>query len=391
MNNRTRLLLVIAFVVIIVGVVVAFLVLGQGSGTTPQPAQQQPQSAQRPTQVPPTPEPINTPLPTITPIPFIPVVIAIQDIPRGLPIQPNAVDVLPIPEQSAPFQAFSNPEDVIGKIARTDIFREQPVLANLLVEDLTSLATIGSDAAAVLPTNRVAVSLPMDRITSVAYAIQPGDRVDIMVSMLFIDVDTTFQSIEPNAFSLVSTTLTEEGGIELSLGASLRGEFSTRRIPQVGDQPVVVQPSEAQRPRLTTQRTIQDALVIWTGDFPVDGRIFRPAPTFTPTPDPDDPPEEEDEEQEVPTPVPPRPDIVTLAVSPQDAVVLTWIVEAGLPITFALRSASATSLVQTDQVTLDYILNRFRIDIPDKFDYNIQPAIRSIRQTEIGNRIQLGN
>ncbi len=389
MNNRTRLLLVVVFVVVIIGVVAAFLVLGQ---QPTQPAQPQNNGgvSQEPTREPPTPEPANTPLPTITPIPFIPVVIAVQDIPRGLPIQPDAVSVLPIPEQSAPFQAFTNPDEVIGKIARTDIFREQPVLANLLVEDLTSLANVGSDAAAVLPTNRVAVSLPMDRITSVAYAIQPGDRVDLIVSMLFIDVDPTFQTIEPNAFRLVSTALSEDGTLELSIGESVRGEFSTRRIPQAGDQPVLIAPSEAQRPRLTTQRTIQDALVVWTGDFPRDGRIFRPAPTLTPTPDPDDEEDTDEDGEPVPTEVPPRPDIVTLAVSPQDAVVISWLVEAGLPITFALRSASATSLVQTDPVTLDYILNRFRIDIPEKFEYNIQPAIRSIRQIEVGNRITLG-
>jgi hypothetical protein len=81
---------------------------------------------------------------------------------------------------------------------------------------------------------------------------------------------------------------------------------------------------------------------------------------------------------------------VTLAVAPQDAVVLSWLVEARIPITFALRSASAgTQLVQTDTVSLDYIMQRFAITVPEKFEYNIEPAIRSIRQLSVGETISL--
>ena len=54
-----------------------------------------------------------------------------------------------------------------------------------------------------------------------------------------------------------------------------------------------------------------------------------------------------------------------LGVSPQDAVVLTWMMEARLPITFALRSATSTSQVPTDPVNLQYITETFRIDIRD--------------------------
>jgi len=40
-----------------------------------------------------------------------------------------------------------------------------------------------------------AVSIPIDRITDIAYAVQDGDRVDIIMSMLFVDVDEIFQSL----------------------------------------------------------------------------------------------------------------------------------------------------------------------------------------------------
>jgi pilus assembly protein CpaB len=349
-------------------------------------------------------EPTAIPLPTTTPIPYINIIVAVQEIPRGTVFTPDALAVVPWAESAVPFGAFvvddaQNADlvadaysNVVGKIARTDIFIEQPIISTLLVEDFTRLANVGSDAAAVLPSNRVAVALPMDRITSVAYAIQPGDHVDVIVSMLFVDVDRNYQSIEPNRMSLLSTDA--EGNITGTAGQAIEGEpipiiLGSSTEPKFG----IVSPSEAPRPRLAAQRTIQDAVVVWTGDFPIDGRIFRPAPTPTPIPSPTPEGFQEDEAEgpPPPTPIPPRPDIVTLAVAPQDAVVLTWLVEAKIPITFALRSASATQLVQTDTVSLDYIMQRFRIEVPEKFDYNIEPAIRSIRQLSVGSSITLGN
>lgn len=393
--NR-RLLLVLLLVIIGVGAVVAFVLLGGQTGTTP--AQQGGvETGDNNQQV----RVQQTPLPTPTPITFVELVIAVQEIPRGVRIEPNAVAVIEWPEAGAPnfgFEGEAGLEAVIGQIARTDIFREQPILQNMVTEDPSTLANIGSDAAAILPPNRVAVALPMDRITSVAYAIQPGDYVDIIVSMLFVDVDQTFQSKEPNAFNLISVTETEGGGIRISTdGNAIRGTFDTRIIPGVGGTqlawPVLIGPSEEPRPRLASQRTVQDAQVIYVGDFPRDGVIFgtpTPAPTPVTTPAPAAAQQRTNQDVE-PTPVPPRPDIITLAVSPQDAVVLTWIVEAGLPITFALRSAASTSQVTTDPVTLDYIMNRFNIQVPEKFTYAIEPAIRSIRELSAGNRIQLNS
>jgi Flp pilus assembly protein CpaB len=112
---------------------------------------------------------------------FVDLVIAVQEISRGQVIPPNAVAVRPWPQQSLPFNGVSNLEDVVGRIARTDIFREQPILTNMVVDNLTGLARVGSDAAAVLPSGLVAVALPMDRLTSVAYAVQDGDRVDLII------------------------------------------------------------------------------------------------------------------------------------------------------------------------------------------------------------------
>jgi len=380
MNPRLRLVIVIAIVIIIIGVVAAVVLPSisgnpNSSGSTPGAGNSNSNS-----------EPSPTPPATITPMPMVELVIAVQQIPRGFTIPPNAVTTRPWPEVSAPASAIFNLESVIGKKARTDIFREQPILTNMLVDDLANLANVGSDAAAVLPNNRVAVAIPMDRITSVAYAIQPGDRVDVMVTLLFVNVDPVFQTIEPNTVTLQNVTTGEtQTGIEGYERQGSQQQFGENVFREI------VGPSERQRPRMVTQRTVQEALVVWVGDFPISGRLFFvvPSPTPVPTVDESGNANARGDATERPTAIPPRPDIITLAVSPQDAVVLTWMMEARLPLTFALRSATSTSQVPTDPVNLQYITETFRIDIPGNLDYSIEPAPTSIRQLFVGNTISL--
>lgn len=313
--------------------------------------------------------------PTMTPLAFVELVIAVQELPRGFRIPANAVDLRPWPEQSAPDNAITNLDDVIGKIARTRIFREQPILSAMITDDFTSLAEVGSDAAAMLPSGVTGIAVPIDRQTSVAYAVQPGDRVDVLLSMLFVDVDDAFQTLQPNTNTLFLIT---QDGIEFTQSFPGRPTSTT-----LG--PTILGPSERQRPRLVTQRTIQNALVMHVGDYPLDGKLLG----LSPTPTPAAVEETSDDGTPMPTATPHTPDIVTLGVSPQEAVVLGWAIEARLPIMLTLRSATDTSRTNTQDVNLDYIMSTFGIDAPTKRPIAIEPAIRSIRQLLIGNEIQL--
>src|SRR5205085_6621130 len=100
------------------------------------------------------------------------------------------------------------------------------------------------------------------------------DHVDVIISMLFIDVDEVFQSITPNLVTLFTKT---DQGIQLEQGIG-------GRIDQSSIGTVIVGPAERQRPRLVTQRTIQDALVVHVGEFPLNGRYLGVLPTPTPVP-----------------------------------------------------------------------------------------------------------
>lgn len=372
MRGRSRLILLLALVLLL-GVVAVVLLLPQLTGGSLTPVQEQ---AEAPAEV----------LPTPTPIPYVEIVVAVQELPRGIRIPAeNAVELRRWPADAAPFNALQSLDDVVGKIARTDIPRESPVLSTMLVDNLRELAErgrVGSDAAAVMPPGLVAVSIPMDRITGVAYAIREGDYVDVIMSMLFVDVDEEFQSIFPNKINLVS--FDEEGNITAQDGIEGRLDVG------IGGAPVIVGPSEVQRPRLVTQRTVQSAWVLRVGNFPVSGSYIGATPTPLPSPTPSTAEGDTTADRPVAAPTAvPVPDIITLAVSPQDAVVLVWAVDARLPITLALRSATDISQVPTQPVTLEYIMSNYNISAPNRLPYALEPALRSIRQLVAFDEIKL--
>ena len=332
------------------------------------------------------------------------VVIALQDLPRGFRLTENfiardelqpgdpdppgaAVGLRLWPSENVPENSIDNVEELENMLVRSDIPRESPVLTTQVVLDTEFFeegARIGSDAALVLPPGQVAVSIPMDRfgVGAVARGLQPGDEVDVILSFLFIDVDEIFQARQPNVASLI--TRDEEGQLVFSDGVEGRVEPST--LSTLG---IIVGPSEVQRPRLVTQRTVTNALVIHVGFFPEDGRILGiRTPLAMPTATSevvagDDPP----------TPTPPQAptatkeiaNVVTVGVPPQEALVLVWALDAQIPMTFALRSAIAGQETPTTAVSLQYMLTNYAIseeDIPN-LPFALEPPVRSLRTVEL--------
>jgi pilus assembly protein CpaB len=131
-----------------------------------------------------------------------------------------------------------------------------------------------------------------------------------------------------------------------------------------------VVPSEGQRPRLVTQGIIQDALVLHVGEFGLPKpTVVEPTPTVDPNVTQPPPPP--------PTATPLPPDIITLVVSPQDAIVLNYLYRmaekypTGVEFAYALRSAGDTSRVDTESVTLSYMFEKFNIALPAKLNYGL--------------------
>jgi Flp pilus assembly protein CpaB len=378
---RGRVLILLGMVIILV-IVLVFVLMSGGDETGQEGTTETPAVAAE-----------TTPLPEeLSPrfLDMVEIVVAIQDLPRGIVIPPDGVGVQLWPQEALPepgnYFTAEELEDVIGQIARTDIPRGMPILARQIVPNLYQIAQTGSDAAALMRAfeddqPRVAVSIPLDPtgVGQVAYGIQPGDFVDVILSFLYIDVDPTFQTRMPNNVSLI--TRLETG--ELSIGAPRQGRPEASTLSPEG---VLLSPSEpSQRPRLVTQRTVTNAWVLHVGYFPPGGDIVGATPTpqvIETVP----PPGEGGAQQATPQPTatPYMPLIITLAVTPQDALVLTWAVDAQIPITLALRTAGDNSVVATDPVSLDYMIRTYNAQPPVALEFALEPPITSVRRFDIG-------
>ena len=281
-----------------------------------------------------------------------PILVAAQNIPRGTVIGSDAVIPTEWPDTNLPPSdlILSSPDQVIGKRARTDILRGEPVLQSMITEDPAELAATGYDAALSIPPGKVAVAFPIDQLSSVGYAVGPGDHVDVLV-----------------AFSVLDVNLEGQYPI-IPFNRDLLDEFTAAGVPAETALNLVLQEqSKAQvPPRLLTQLTLQNIEVLYVGEWPAGGQLPQTVPAPPPPPQGETLPG-------TPTPVPPRPDMLILLPDQQQALILQWLREAGVSIQLALRGAGDNAPVSTDSVSYQYILTNFNITIPPKVNTVLVP------------------
>ena len=68
-----------------------------------------------------------------------------------------------------------------------------------------------------------------------------------------------------------------------------------------------------------------------------------------------------------PTPAPTLPDVATLIVEPQDAVTINYLMLSGANLNLVMRSAGDTTAKNTKAVTLQFIMDQYRIPNPAKY------------------------
>lgn len=289
---------------------------------------------------------------------------------------------------------ITNPADAIGKRAMYNLDAGIPLTLNTLSD-----STEGSFASFEIPRGYVAVTIPIDDekgISAVAYTLRPGDHVNVIGSMLFVDVDEEWQSQLPNVVSPVSSpagSLQEQEEGEEYGGGAIPTYFvpltmqvnPTSGLPYLGRTEVIDQltsvddapvqayltPAEAQRPRLVSQTLIQDAIVLWIGEYPIED----PQATLL---------EEEINEfdtqvtieEEIPEIE--KPEVITLIVSPQDAVALNYMILSDATLSLALRSAGDDERINTESVTLQFIMQQYNISLPSPLPYATEPRIENL-------------
>jgi Flp pilus assembly protein CpaB len=308
--------------------------------------------------------------PTPTPeVARVEVVVAAQNIGAGTRIlaAEDAVVMQPWPEDALPIEYFEEIDQVEGQFARTDIPRGMPILPSMLGEPGGKLSVSGSSAALFGEEGRRAYAIPLDAQGGVAWAIQPGDRVDVLASLNLMPVDEEFQTQLPNEF----TPLEPVGGVPGEEGETQGGLQPGQRYPYgrfeslPGGENAFIVPSDTQLPvYLVVQMTVQDAIVwnvgVWedeeegaaaVAESPQEEGGVLGAGEQAQQPQPEAP-----ELQETPSN-----DYVTLLVTPQDALVLKYLYEMGADLDLALRSAGNDAPVITEPIWLRYVLDKYQI------------------------------
>ena len=324
---------------------------------------------------------------TALPVDRVQVVIAAQDITRGTKIPENGVILSPFPADAVVETMMTDKNLVVGRTARMDIPRGVPVTSNMLTEKAGDLVGTGSSAAMAIPPGYTAIAIPMTRLSGIAYALRAGDKVDVLVSLLMVDIDADFQSILPNETLILldPTGKLVTGYSCQELQQTDKGLQCTNPAPPpfarvdsektTGTQ-LYVKPSEAQRPRLVTQRLVANATVLDVGTFALEGAdktagVGAPVAAAQPAGAPP---------QSTPQAVvaPAAPDVVSLIVSPQDALALDWAVKSGVDIVMTLRGPNDTTATETTSVTLKYLVDNYNITVPSKLPYGLEPRLNNV-------------
>jgi pilus assembly protein CpaB len=338
----------------------------------------------------------------VTPVvDLVSVVVATQRIPRGSVMDESVLGTIDIQRDLMIEGYFSEVSKLVGRRARVDLEANMLITSGMVVDSAEQLSSIGSVAALSIPRGMVAVSIPINRLSAVSYAPQPGDHVNVIATLLMVDLDTDFQSIKPNQSAAVLGagpgvligTGTAEGG-----NATLDGELAKITaqnaaggaaavmgravIDPVLEQTFYIVPSERQRPRLVSQSLLQDAMVLGMGDFPSSGQKVEELPAEEVAPTEAAPTEEPPAEPEQAAK---RPDVITLVVTPQDAVTLNYLIYAGAQLTLALRPAGDDSRVQTEAATLDFLLKNYQIPVPVPLPYGLEPRVDELTPPELPN------
>jgi len=339
----------------------------------------------------------------------VPVVVLRQDVRRGEVFTEEMLEIRNLPNELVTVgSTFSSFAQVVGETARIELAAGTFLNSSMIVGGTAGDQGVedsfqGSDHSWLISEGMVAFPVPINRFSSVAYGLSRGDYVDVIVTLAFVDMDTQFQSITPNQTAGV---LTPGSNLLLDQGATLSsaGEFGfTNATAQIGDGgPLSIQgraeldalldlpfyyvPSEEQRPRVVSQRVFQNLAVLNVGTFPVYDEFGREVNLATPTPEGVPTPEGGVQQQ---SPAAPPPDIVTLIMWPQDAVTLNYLLYTGAQVTLALRSANSVneSRTDTDAVTLQYLMDVYRIPLPVRLPYGTQPRIDELAPPVLENDV----
>lgn len=306
------------------------------------------------------PEP--TTAPEITTGPLIEVVVSLQTVPRGWRMTADELTTDFRRVEDVDENVITNIDDAVGKYARTDIFQGETLTMNSLVGDPRDTGLLEYGPSSLIPEGALGMAVPMNRLSSVAYALAAGDNIDIMLDFTIAEVDAEFQTLLQNSLYVFLTPVTEEGE-EGAVSLLVIEPFGRVEDLPNGER-TVIQPSETQRP-VRVAIIIQNAKVVQVGPYRPEDAVLVPTETPTVNPELTATPQG----GVPPTATPNPPDVLVVALAPQQQLLLKYALESLADVDFALRPPNDAQIYTVQNVDLPYLLERFDIDPPIDFDY----------------------
>ena len=114
-----------------------------------------------------------------------PVVVAVRDIPLRQTILREDVIIKQFEPHLAPPDAATSVDQVIGKMATSNVYEGEP----LLLPDLVTPNIVTQQLALSVPEGKVVVAVPLNSILIANRLVRPGDRVDILATV-YVNVNT---------------------------------------------------------------------------------------------------------------------------------------------------------------------------------------------------------
>jgi Flp pilus assembly protein CpaB len=309
---------------------------------------------------------------------FVEIYYASQNIAQGNEITEEVLGTMRIPQENLVSVLYTRDELplLLGKSAKYPIDQGTPITESMVTDGSAAIPIPGPQWASLIPPGMTAMSIPANRLSLSSYAINDGAHVNVNACLLFVDVDPSFQTILPNLTAVVtgtgfgtitgseSTGFTTEGLPILSLGISpSNGPQGRLELDPSLQQPYYLYPSEEQRSRMVCQMLLQDIRVLKLGNFP----LTTATTTTTPA-------QSAEAQQAAPT----APDIVTLIVTPQDSITLSYLMYTNAQISLTLRNPTDQARQVTEASTLQFLLSQYNIPIPAKLPYAMHPALSDL-------------
>jgi Flp pilus assembly protein CpaB len=289
------------------------------------------------------------------------ILVAANNLTRGMTIAPDLVLAQDWPIQYLPPVYYTDPAQVIGYFVRVDIPQGMPLMPGMLAPSAEALGVVGSPAALQVPAGKRAVAIPVDLLGAIAWALQPGDHVDVLASWMIQELDQDFQSLLPNQWA----------ALQCGEGQLCQGIYGRVEPLPTGQVIMVYPPEGGTQARYVAQLTIQDAEVLGVGTYQAPVQMAAPQPTPAPGEEVGQPAQGAAPAEPTPTPALVTTQAVILIVDPQEALVLKALVELKADITLALRRPGDSARVSTDTVSQDYIIVRYNFVVPPKLPYAV--------------------